>query len=326
MKYSENIYFKKFIKEFAQKEIFAINDINFNPKYNFYHFIYSVFKILNPNVNFIHNKYIQFIHMVLVKMALNDLPDESLKIYKKYLINEIEDYDSKYVIFNLPPRQLKSTIISICWVAWLLGHKPSLKIIVASSSSRLAKTLGMQTRKIMETKFFQDLFPDCILTKKGNNSEIFYTTHYGYRLGCSLGQNIIGYGADYLIMDDPENPNQIENQGYREKTLEWFKSTFLSRLNNKNNSRIVLCTSRVHESDLTNYLINLKYKKKKTKRNNIKKKFYKTNFVSNYNIKYSISNINLNKKNIFIPLFDLMIIKNEIQINNYYHLKINFNI
>lgn len=36
------------------------------------------------------------------------------------------------MIINLPPRSLKSNIVSVAFVAWLLGHNPALQTLCAS--------------------------------------------------------------------------------------------------------------------------------------------------------------------------------------------------
>src|SRR4029453_5599654 len=40
---------------------------------------------------------------------------------------------------NVPPRHLKSIPLAVAYVAWLLGHDPTLKIMVASYSQDLAR-------------------------------------------------------------------------------------------------------------------------------------------------------------------------------------------
>jgi hypothetical protein len=131
-----------------------------------------------------------------------------------------------------------------------------VRILIASSSTRLARILVQQTRQIMETDWFKSLFPNCQIKKTGNNGQIFSTTQNGFRMGVSRGENIIGYGADYLIMDDPEDPIKITSKAYRDKTFEWFQSVFASRANDRQKSRMVLCTARMHPDDLTQKLLN----------------------------------------------------------------------
>ena len=41
-------------------------------------------------------------------------------------------------IFCLPPRHLKTFLSAICLPAWILGHRPSAKILIISSNQDLA--------------------------------------------------------------------------------------------------------------------------------------------------------------------------------------------
>jgi hypothetical protein len=50
----------------------------------------------------------------------------------------------------------------------------------------------------------------------------------------------------------PQDPMKIKKSWYRDQNYEWFQNVFLSRANNKEKSRFVLCTARMHHDDLTN--------------------------------------------------------------------------
>jgi len=58
-----------------------------------------------------------------------------------------------------------------------------------------------------------------------------------------------------LIIDDPHNPTQINSSKMRNKAIEWYEQTFVTRLNNKNNGAIVLVMQRLHEDDMSGHLI-----------------------------------------------------------------------
>jgi hypothetical protein len=55
-----------------------------------------------------------------------------------YRIERIRQGKAKRMIVLLPPRYLKSLLISVALPAFVLGHDPTLKIIVASYSDELA--------------------------------------------------------------------------------------------------------------------------------------------------------------------------------------------
>lgn len=62
--------------------------------------------------------------------------------YLEYLaevLHRAETGQDTRVIINLPPRHLKSILVSVVWPAWLLGRNPMLRIAVISHSQSLAR-------------------------------------------------------------------------------------------------------------------------------------------------------------------------------------------
>lgn len=56
------------------------------------------------------------------------------------------------LILNVPPRSLKSHMVSIALVAWLLGHYPAATIICVSYAQDLADKLAADCRALMLTE------------------------------------------------------------------------------------------------------------------------------------------------------------------------------
>lgn len=50
--------------------------------------------------------------------------------------NACERGELTRLIINLPPRMLKSSIVSVAWPAWILGHRPEERLMVASYAQR----------------------------------------------------------------------------------------------------------------------------------------------------------------------------------------------
>ncbi|MDG7056597.1 MAG: hypothetical protein LKM43_00350 [Wolbachia endosymbiont of Penenirmus auritus] len=51
----------------------------------------------------------------------------------------------RQIIFNMPPRSMKSMCISVAWPAWILRNQPTARIIVASYSQRLSEKHSLGT-------------------------------------------------------------------------------------------------------------------------------------------------------------------------------------
>lgn len=159
------------------------------------------------------------------------------------------------LIINIPPRYLKSICVSVAWSAWLMGHNPSIKIMAASYSQTLSNKHSQDCRLILNSPWYQNLFPSTKISKGENQKSKFVTTERGFRFATSTGGTATGEGGDILIVDDPQNPNKINSKKYRENTIEWFEQTFISRLNNKKTGAIVIVMQRLHAEDLCGYLL-----------------------------------------------------------------------
>ena len=64
------------------------------------------------------------------------------------------------LLINQPPRSLKSISVSVAYVAWLLGHDPTRRVIVASYNSELAAELHRQFRMVIDSGWYQAIFPE----------------------------------------------------------------------------------------------------------------------------------------------------------------------
>ena len=222
------------INKFYNKSLTPVQLKNEILKNDLSAFIYKSFNTINQGVKYKHNWHIDLI--------------------AEYL-QEIEKGKIKRLIINVPPRSLKSVCISVAFPAWLLGKKPNSRIIVASYSEKLSLKHSTDSRLIVSSNWFQELFPEFQLNPSQNEKYKFATIQNGYRFATSVGGSLTGEGGDILIVDDPHNPQQVMSEKYRLKTLEWFSNTFVSRLNDKKNGVIIIVMQRLHQNDLTGYLL-----------------------------------------------------------------------
>ena len=157
------------------------------------------------------------------------------------------------LIINLPPRHLKSLIVSIALPAFLLGHDPSCKIISVSYSQDLSDNLSRQCRQIIKSEWYKQLFPRTRLADKASLAELT-TTAGGYRLATSTGGTLTGRGGDIIIMDDPQKPDQAISEAGRAAAIQWYSNTLLSRLDSKEDGNLILVMQRLHEEDLSGFV------------------------------------------------------------------------
>lgn len=172
-----------------------------------------------------------------------------------HALEEVKAGRQKRLVITVPPRHLKSVTTSVAFVAWLLGHNPAAKIMVASYSQDLARLHAGQCRTIIESSWYQRLFPGTRISDRGNRTLELVTTAGGYRKAVSVGGSITGFGADYIIIDDCMKADEVRSETRREEAKGWFENTLLTRLNNKAEGSIVSIQQRLHEDDPPAYLL-----------------------------------------------------------------------
>src|ERR1700751_1086523 len=102
-----------------------------------------------------------------------------------YQLTRVQSGEVKRLLINLPPRSLKSISVSVAYVAWLLGHNPSLRFMVASYSNELAAALHLQFRMVIDSDWYKQLFAMMRLAKDTDTEAV--TTAGGGRLATSVG-------------------------------------------------------------------------------------------------------------------------------------------
>ncbi|QCB62223.1 terminase [Wolbachia endosymbiont of Drosophila mauritiana] len=161
----------------------------------------------------------------------------------------------KRIIFNMPPRSMKSICVSVAWPAWILGNQPTARIIVASYSRLLSEKHSLDTRCIMQSDWYRELFPKVELCKDQNTKYKFQTVQRGCRIATSVGGTLTGEGGDFIIVDDPLSPAQALSETFRKRAANWFDQALVTRLNDRKKGVIVLVMQRLHLEDLTGHLL-----------------------------------------------------------------------
>ncbi|WP_347302146.1 phage terminase large subunit [Croceibacterium sp. TMG7-5b_MA50] len=162
---------------------------------------------------------------------------------------------SRRLLITLPPRNLKSVMVSVAWVAWCLGRDPTLSFVCVSYSQELALKHARDCRSLIQTRWYKALFPGTVIASNRSAVHDFETTRIGGRLATSVGGTLTGRGGDIIILDDPINPKEANSQTLRDGVNDWFGSTLASRLNDKSRGAIVTVMQRLHQYDLAGMLL-----------------------------------------------------------------------
>lgn len=121
----------------------------------------------------------------------------------------------------------------------MLGRDPTRNFVCVSYSSELSNKFARDTRSIMESNWYKQLFPCMIISKARSAAYDFETTR----------------GGDIIILDDVIKPTDANSETVRTNVNEWFYSTLSARLDNKKTGSILCVMQRLHEHDLCDLLL-----------------------------------------------------------------------
>lgn len=206
----------------------------------YYEFFLAAWQILEPTTPLINNWHIKY---------LCDILQEEVK---RVSTGKQKTTD---LIINIPPRSLKSSIATIFLNAWAWTTNPQLKFIAASYGSDLAIELSNKTRRLLESDFYKRYWKSFKLRDDQNTKEFFENSKHGFRKSIGVGGNITGSGADIILIDDAMNPESAHSESDRLSCVRWFKETLYSRLNNQETGLRVLIQQRLHQEDLTGWIM-----------------------------------------------------------------------
>jgi predicted phage terminase large subunit-like protein len=194
-------------------------------------FIEFAFSVLRPGVVFKPNWHLE---AIACKLA------------------QVESGKNRRLIMTLPPRHLKS-ICLVAFAAWYLGRNPSARIVSVSYSDALARTHASDFRLLVNHPIYRAAFPGMRLARDTDREII--TTMRGKRIATSIDGTLTGLGGDLIIIDDPIKAGDAMSESVRDRVNEWYRSTLVTRADDKTEARIVVVMQRVHQDDLVGYLL-----------------------------------------------------------------------
>lgn len=162
------------------------------------------------------------------RLFLKKVADAFTKVYLAYGSGQIYR-----LAVSMPPRSGKSYISSL-FVAWMLGHFPEESVMRNCCSDTLYNKLSYDTRDIVRSSRFKDVFPDIRLKRDkqnvhGWNLEKAKQVSY---FGAGVGGTVIGFGASMLSMTDDlyKSLEDALSDTNNDKIWSWKQGTHDSRI------------------------------------------------------------------------------------------------
>jgi predicted phage terminase large subunit-like protein len=160
------------------------------------------------------------------------------------------------LIINEPPRHMKSIEACVCWPAWDWLDHPERRFLSASYALVLSRRDAVRTRRLIQSPWYQHRWGDRFAMAEDQNEKTRYENDKGgYRIATSTGGSATGDGGDILILDDPHKAQDAQSDTIRENDLDWWRETWSTRLNDPRTSCEVIIMQRLHERDVTGYVL-----------------------------------------------------------------------
>lgn len=164
----------------------------------------------------------------------------------------------KRLLINVPPGSSKSRLTRVMFPLWMWTRKPWMRVIGASYALTLSERDSYYARTIVQTDWYQQNFGVSISSEQGAKVN-FDNSHMGGLRAMSVGGATTGFRGDLLILDDAHNASEGESDAKRSEAVQWFLETFQTRVNDLDNSPIIVVGQRIHEEDVYSTAIELGY-------------------------------------------------------------------
>ncbi|QIK79133.1 phage terminase large subunit [Sphingomonas piscis] len=193
-----------------------------------------------------------------LRMAFHELGGHDAYMHNWHIdaivhqLDRIRSGENQRLIVTMPPRHLKSRILSIAWVAWMLGHNPALTFLCVTYGQSLSEDHAADCLRIMQSRWYTRAFPNTVLASRA--VAYLRTTAGGGRMASSVEGATTGFGADIIIVDDPLKAQDALSVAAREAANRWFDETLSQRLNSQMTGAIIVTMQRLHEADLVGTL------------------------------------------------------------------------
>lgn len=209
-----------------------------------HYFVQKAWHVLHPDIDFVDGKHIQAICLHLEALT---------------------DFRIKNLLIAIPPRHMKSELVSVFWPAWLWARSPSEQFLTASYAIDLAVRDNLAMRRLVSSDWYKQTMIETlhggdtnkrwfVLSDDENRKEKFENTKFGSRQATSVESKATGFNATVIIVDDAHNASEYQSDTKLEAVRSWWKTTISNRKNDPKKFRRVVIGQMVSHRDLISLL------------------------------------------------------------------------
>lgn len=160
------------------------------------------------------------------------------------------------ILSNVSPGFMKSLLTDVFFPAWVWGpgNRPSARFVAFSYAAHLTVRDNTKFRDLVRSRKYQELWGFRV-SLVGEGRENVTNSATGFKFASSIGGVGTGERGDFVILDDPHNVKEAESETVRRETCRWFREALQNRLNDPENSAIIVIMQRVHEEDVSGVIL-----------------------------------------------------------------------
>jgi len=161
------------------------------------------------------------------------------------------------LIVNMPPRNSKTSIVSVAWPAWEWGPagRPQRRALFTSYGSGPALSAAVKSRRLILSRWYQHRWGTRFKFASDQNVKSrFENDRGGARFSSSFESGVTGEGGDLIAVDDPTQLDDDENIEKLEHVIDEWDGTIATRINNERANRVIIM-QRLNQRDLSGYVL-----------------------------------------------------------------------
>ena len=138
-------------------------------------------------------------------------------------LEAVTNGDIKRLLINIPPRHMKSILVSVMWPVWEWVQMPHLRYVYSSYAYALSTRDSVKSRRLIQSQWYQRRWGDKFAILGDQNEKVRYENDkHGFRLATSVTGLGTGEGGDRIVVDDPHNVREAESDVQRSGVLMWW--------------------------------------------------------------------------------------------------------
>ena len=170
------------------------------------------------------------------------------------LLMSVTAGENTRVLLNVPPGSMKSLLLNVFFPAWEWGPKrlAHMRYISVSYSSTLTERDNGRLLRLLRDPTYRQCWPHVEVVKEGVGK--IENSSTGWKIATSIGGTTTGQRGNRILIDDANNPNDVESKDIRESTNQWVREVMPDRLNNLDVDAVICIQQRTHAEDATGTL------------------------------------------------------------------------